>query len=128
LDNEKRVITKRSMVAAISGGAEDGKLDRHIEHLPNGSVLLSSGQHIEFSLPRSLGWLSSQGTGRRLDRMTSVAPKIHPALLALSVAPVDDEPTTDRDLEAIDQARAQRLSGKPMTSLEDVAKELGIEL
>lgn len=50
LDNGKRVVTKRTMVAALSGGAEDSKLERYIKHLPNGSALFSTGQHIEFQL------------------------------------------------------------------------------
>ena len=60
--------------------------------------------------------------------MSSVAPKVHPALLALENAPIDDEPTTEADLAAIEAARLERLSGKPMATLEEVAKELGIEL
>lgn len=49
LDNGKRVITKRSMVAALSGGAEGGDLDRYIERLPNGSALLQAGPNVEFT-------------------------------------------------------------------------------
>jgi len=60
--------------------------------------------------------------------MSSVATQIHPALLALENAPVDDEPTTELDLAAIEAARLERLSGKPMSTLEEVAKELGIKL
>jgi hypothetical protein len=48
--------------------------------------------------------------------------------LALENAPIDDEPTTEADLAAIEAARLERLSGKPMATLEEVAKELGIEL
>jgi hypothetical protein len=53
LDNGKRVITKRSMVSALSGTVkgEDANIARYIEHLPNGSVLLSSTENVEFQLP-----------------------------------------------------------------------------
>ena len=35
----------------------------------------------------------------------STAPKIHPALLALENAPADDEPETDAERLAVEQAR-----------------------
>lgn len=51
LSDGRRVITKRSMVSALSGGRESGDLERYIDVLPNGSGLIAPGQQIEFSLP-----------------------------------------------------------------------------
>lgn len=63
LSNGKRVITKRSMVSALSGGTESGDLERYIERLPNGSALLSTGPNIEFQLP-------TNGTAHGIDAET----------------------------------------------------------
>lgn|SRR5512145_152615 len=52
LSDDRRVIVKRAMVGALSGGADDGKLDRYIERLPNGSALLALGPNVEFTLPK----------------------------------------------------------------------------
>lgn len=52
LEDERRVITKRAAVAALSSGPNNAHLERSIERLPNGSALLAAGPNfIEFSLP-----------------------------------------------------------------------------
>lgn len=53
LDDGRRVITKRSMVSALSGNenGKDANIDAYIERLPNGSALLSSTANVEFQLP-----------------------------------------------------------------------------
>jgi ribosomal protein L10 len=54
LDNGKRVITKRSMVSALSGTVkgEDANLARYIDNIPNNSALLTVKENIALQ-----GWL-----------------------------------------------------------------------
>ncbi len=89
--------------------------------MPIGRVFTGTSRWKATLVARSC-WLSQTWS------VPSIAPQIHPALSALENAPIDDEPTTDEDLAAIEAARLERLSDKPMSTLEEVAKELGIEL
>jgi hypothetical protein len=57
-----------------------------------------------------------------------VAEKLDPVTLALMNAPVSDEPETDEERLAVEAARKSLRSGEPTVSLEDYAKEMGIEL
>lgn len=51
----------------------------------------------------------------------------HPALAALKMAPIDDEPDTLQERAASEQARREHAAGES-TRLEDFARELGIAL
>lgn len=80
LDNGKRVITKRSMSAALSGNqlktdtTEPTGLDRYIERLPNGSELLSTRTQIEFILPHGgLGFGIEAETVAKMLKLYAVA-------------------------------------------------------
>jgi len=43
-------------------------------------------------------------------------------------APVSDEPETDDERIAVEAARASLRAGEPTISLEDLAKQLGVDL
>ena len=57
-----------------------------------------------------------------------LAEKLDPVALSLTNAPVDDEPETEEELRAIAETREALRAGKPLATLEEVAKELGIVL
>jgi hypothetical protein len=57
-----------------------------------------------------------------------LAEKLDPVALSLTNAPVDDEPETEEELRAIAETREALQAGKPLATLEEVAKELGIVL
>ena len=57
-----------------------------------------------------------------------LAEKLDPVALSLTNAPVDDEPETEEELRAIAETREALREGKPLATLEEVAKELGIVL
>jgi hypothetical protein len=59
--------------------------------------------------------------------MAPVDEKPDPVTLSLLNAPVDDEPLTEEDNEALEEAD-EDIRGGRVTSLEEVAKKLGIEL
>jgi hypothetical protein len=48
-----------------------------------------------------------------------LAEKLDPVTLSLLNAPEDDEPTTEEELRAIEETRAERRAGKPMMSLDE---------
>jgi hypothetical protein len=48
-----------------------------------------------------------------------------PVLLALLSAPEDDEPLTDEDLQALEEARADREAGRTITLDEYIARREG---
>lgn len=53
LDDGSRVMTKTTVVQALSGSAsaKDAQLERYIDRLPNGSELLADQPNIDFVLP-----------------------------------------------------------------------------
>jgi len=55
----------------------------------------------------------------------ALEPLTDPVLLALANAPLDDEPETDEEREAVAEGRAALARGDSM-SLEDVRRELGL--
>ncbi len=57
-----------------------------------------------------------------------VAEKLDPVTLALMNAPVSDEPETDDEHRAVEAARKSLRAGEGTISLEDLAKETGVEL
>jgi hypothetical protein len=57
-----------------------------------------------------------------------VAEQLDPVTLSLLNAPVDDEPLTVEELRAIEETKASLRTGEPTISIEDFAKEMGIEL
>ena len=59
----------------------------------------------------------------RLDAARdALAALADPVLLALLTAPEDDEPLTDEDLRALEEARADREAGRTITLDEYVAR------
>jgi hypothetical protein len=54
-------------------------------------------------------------------------PDAHPVFRALRLAPFDDEPLTESELEALEDGRRDIAEGRTR-SLEDVARELGVAL
>ncbi len=61
LSDERRVITQRGAVRALSGGAEDGKIGRYLSRLPARFAELSAGPTLEFDLPGGGGALGRDG-------------------------------------------------------------------
>lgn len=59
--------------------------------------------------------------------MAPPAEKLDPVTLSLLNAPVDDEPLTEEDEKALEEAEEDMRCGR-VTSLEEVAKKLGIDL
>ena len=59
--------------------------------------------------------------------MVPVAKKLDPVTLSLLNAPVDDEPLTEEDVKALEEADEDIRHGR-VVSLEQVAEELGIDL
>lgn len=57
--------------------------------------------------------------------MSPTAPKLDPLVLSLINAPVDDEPTTAEDLEAIARAEEDIRQGRVLTT-EELRRELGL--
>lgn len=57
-----------------------------------------------------------------------VAQKLDPVTLSLIDAPVDDEPETDEERAAVEAARASLRAGEPTVSLEDFARQMGIDV
>lgn len=55
----------------------------------------------------------------------ALEPLVDPVLLALANAPLDDEPETDEEREAVAEGRAALARGDSM-SLKDVRRELGL--
>jgi hypothetical protein len=55
----------------------------------------------------------------------ALEPLADPVLLALATAPVDDEPETDEEREAVAEGRAALARGDSI-SLEDARRELGL--
>jgi hypothetical protein len=52
LDNGDRVVTKRSLMTALSGGDEESHFERRIQRLPNSCAVLAVGTNVEFSMPQ----------------------------------------------------------------------------
>jgi hypothetical protein len=59
--------------------------------------------------------------------MPPTVQKLDPVTLSLLNAPVDDEPTTEADLKAIEESKEAMRRGD-CVSLQELAKEPGIEL
>jgi hypothetical protein len=59
--------------------------------------------------------------------MAPAAEKLDPVTLSLLNAPVDDEPLTEEDIKALEEADEDIRCGRVM-SLEEVAKKPGIDL
>ncbi len=57
-----------------------------------------------------------------------LAEKLDPLVLALLNAPIDDEPTTDEDLRAIEEASASLKAGERTYTVEELAREWDIAL
>lgn len=57
-----------------------------------------------------------------------VAEKLDPVTLALMNAPVTTEPETESERRAVETARKSLRDGEGTISLEDLAKDLGVEL
>jgi hypothetical protein len=100
LDDGTAVVTKRSMVAVLSGaddgGAKDGHLERHLERLPNGSALLTVGPSIiEFSLPG--GGMAHGLTSDLVCEITNlyvqglIAGKLHPKQVPVAFRALENQ-------------------------------------
>jgi len=51
LDNERRVVSQRGVLAALTGGAETGNIARYTSKLPKRFAVLAAGPEIEIGLP-----------------------------------------------------------------------------
>jgi hypothetical protein len=49
-------------------------------------------------------------------------PELHPALAALENAPLDDEPVTEEEERAVDEARAELRAGAPTIPHDEVRR------
>lgn len=64
LDDERRVVSQRGVIRALTGGAEAGNIDRYLRRLPSRFADLATGPEIEISRPgggvakaRDAAWL-----------------------------------------------------------------------
>ncbi len=63
----------------------------------------------------------------RRDEAAPIPPDEDPVLRSLREAPVDDEPETDEERIAVEEARADVVAGR-LHSLSDVAADIDIDL
>src|SRR4051812_30207614 len=84
---------------------------------------------LEAAAPRAAAWrgrLHGHGPARRWESMagpsTRPVPEQHPALKALENAPLDDEPVTEEEERAVEEARAELRSGVPTIPHDEVKR------
>lgn len=83
LDDATRVVSKRTVVAALTGGRESGNLDQYIDRIPNKPNDSALGTAIEFRIPTT----PTLGHGISADGFVAIVKAYAEAYLSRSLHP-----------------------------------------